>query len=581
MNGIKSYFGYLLGLVGAAICGVSVFWDAWLVVEPWGLALRGWDLAPGRAALAVAGLATLATVGALVLRRRALIASHLVGLLLVGGIAAWAWFGAPALLGLDPGDPACGPGAGLWLLLLGGALMGVGSLVVLTNTPVLPAGARPLRIAVLWNGTILREETLQEPRDVTVGDDVGATFSLPESAGLPGRLPLLTATRAARYQLHLHPELHGRVASGGRVESLSDRRERGQESVEVSGDDWGLLHAGPLGIFFQSVAPERTPAFAWAGLDGNALASAAVSAVAHLSLILATLFLWTEDGQIQRREIAFRAMSVDAEYAEDAEEELEEPEENADDPSEETAERAPGDEGRFGEPEIDPEVTSQVPRVDATRVRMIDPRRVGLVDMLATNQLGGIGAIRNIMSKNMQGLSDKMAVAMAGADNSLLVGNGTRGMAFRNTGPGGGGDGVYGVIHAIGDRDGLGDGLRHRLRPGRKDRTRVTRVTPRPGSAVGGCSKADIAKKVRRRASSFRSCYERGLTIAPSLRGKLTVRWTIGMNGHVTGARVAGSSLRNSAVESCVLRAIRRVRFAKPDGSMCVVQWPFLFSNGL
>jgi TonB family protein len=64
------------------------------------------------------------------------------------------------------------------------------------------------------------------------------------------------------------------------------------------------------------------------------------------------------------------------------------------------------------------------------------------------------------------------------------------------------------------------------------------------------------------------------------LTGKITFRWTIDTEGRVSDASMTDSSIGNTAVEQCVLRTIRNMRFAKPEGGICVVQWPFVFNPG-
>ena len=224
-------------------------------------------------------------------------------------------------------------------------------------------------------------------------------------------------------------------------------------------------------------------------------------------------------------------------------------------------------------------VESEVPSMDGVKVDRLDPRKVGLVGMLSSPQLGGIGAIAHIMNSNTGGLTDKMAVAMAGADTSFVVGHGT-GLGFRGTGTGGGRDGTFGVLRGLSDADGLRNGRAFRTQMRPKDPKRVTRVHVSSGRSTGGCRPADIKQRVRRRASVFRACYERQLTVSPNLRGKLTARWTIGVEGRVSRASVVGGTLGDDTVAQCVLRAIRRIRFSKPEGGLCVVQWPFVFSTG-
>ena len=109
--------------------------------------------------------------------------------------------------------------------------------------------------------------------------------------------------------------------------------------------------------------------------------------------------------RVTRRPVIFKVWDVDVEF--DEEEELEEEEEE-----DETSKRAEGDEGKFGDPDIDPLKESMIPERDGKMVSKIDPKKVGLVDMLSSNELGGMAAIANIMKHD--GLAEKMAVAMAG-----------------------------------------------------------------------------------------------------------------------------------------------------------------------
>ncbi len=39
--------------------------------------------------------------------------------------------------------------------------------------------------------------------------------------------------------------------------------------------------------------------------------------------------------------------------------------------------------------------------------------------------------------------------------------------------------------------------------------------------------------------------------------------------------------MKDGKVKNCVLRVLRRMRFAKPEGgNVCIVQWPFVFNAG-
>jgi len=166
---------------------------------------------------------------------------------------------------------------------------------------------------------------------------------------------------------------------------------------------------------------------------------------------------------------------------------------------------------------------------------------------------------------------------MSGSGSEFVMGFGSGGLGFTGTGTGGGGSG-YGRIHGLGKIDtGGGTGVRASLG---KKRTRKVKMSIGSGKTAGFCSKKNITSVVRRRAGAIRACYEDRLQVKPKLEGKLVVRWRIELDGRVGTASTVSSSVGDSKVESCVLRVIRRMRFQKPDGGVCVIQWPFVFRSG-
>ena len=72
---------------------------------------------------------------------------------------------------------------------------------------------------------------------------------------------------------------------------------------------------------------------------------------------------------------------------------------------------------------------------------------------------------------------------------------------------------------------------------------------------------------------------ESQLLADPSLSGKIIVFWKIGLDGQVTEASIKSSTMKNNRVEECLTKAVRRLRFDKPDGGICVVEFPFVFTS--
>jgi hypothetical protein len=581
------YLGHALTLIGAALILVGVFTQDWIVVlqegangRPDPLYIIGWDLAAGKTAAILALLVIAATITALIIRRRAVLISETLTCIFLFFALAYAAATGPAEY--VTADWKWTLEVGFYWALNGTFAILIGALRVFAQGPDMHPSKRPLRVAMLWNGTIISERIFDEPHDVTIGEDIRCTFTVPEGSGISSRFTLFHGNRNGTYNLGLTRDMTGRLEIGGTRYSVLDAIEHmssgvtGTNVVKLDTSDWGLLHVGPLAVFFQFIQPERAVSKAGlAAFDANMLATTSASALFHIGLILATLFLWTEDEDIKRRAVVFKHWDVDAIYDEEKEEE----EEDEGKEEDTTGKRAEGEEGKFGDPDIDPMIESKVPQRDGKMVSKIDPEKVGLVDMLSTNKLGGMGAIANILSKNTDGLANKMAVAMAGAGTEFVMGHGSGGMGFKGTGTGGGGIGGYGRIHGLGKIDtGGGTGMHGSL--GRKRGRKVGKIRIGTGKSTGFCQRGNIARVVRRRANSIRACYEQRLQVNPNLRGKLTARWTIGLNGRVASANLAGSTLGDRAVVACVLRVIRRMSFAKPEGGVCIVQWPFVFNPG-
>jgi TonB family protein len=285
--------------------------------------------------------------------------------------------------------------------------------------------------------------------------------------------------------------------------------------------------------------------------------------------------MWNPAGAVVKHKSEKRVMKVEANIAMEKDEDILEITESEDDS---VGKRAEGEEGKFGDPDKDPTLESKVPNRDGALANKIDPKKIGLANVLS-NQLGKSSAISSILSDNVDAFDNRMAVAMAGTGSELQVGYGAGGMGFKGTGAGGGGTGGYGRIHGLGRVD-TGGGMGMRAGLGKKGTKAVGKMKIDDGGSSGFCKKDDIRTNVMRRAGAIRACYEAQLQIHESLAGKTTIRWVINQEGKVDGASIASSTLGNSAVEQCVLRVIRAMRFQKPESGVCVVQWPFVFNPG-
>jgi TonB family protein len=86
-----------------------------------------------------------------------------------------------------------------------------------------------------------------------------------------------------------------------------------------------------------------------------------------------------------------------------------------------------------------------------------------------------------------------------------------------------------------------------------------------------------IRRIIRVNIRAVKVCYEKGLASDPKLEGRVVIHFVIAPSGRVTTSEVQKSTLNNSAVGSCIARAVRRWRFPKPKGGGAVdVSYPFV-----
>jgi TonB family protein len=70
------------------------------------------------------------------------------------------------------------------------------------------------------------------------------------------------------------------------------------------------------------------------------------------------------------------------------------------------------------------------------------------------------------------------------------------------------------------------------------------------------------------------------LQVKPDLAGKVTVQWMIDLTGRVQGVQVAENTTGDTRLETCIKALIGRISFEPPQGGMCIIRWPFVFSPG-
>ena len=555
--------GHVLTLLGAALFLVGTIFMPWQEFTLAGLTVTSVQVsALAYLAIAVAAAqAGLSTYG-LASGRRALTAKlNLAG---AGLLVAWLVIGrvtnAAAFDTMRFEDVGMAPGflAALW----GAALTAGGAMVVLWALPAWDERQPFLRILTTGKDhAVLSDHVIFEPGVHSVG---GATAVALGDAALARSLPHFRVTR------------EGDAAIG-----YAD--ERGTSKVayaKIPHGAAGAIERGDIRIAYHFVAP--IPGRASTRLLDNSEVAAiglAVGVVTIVALIAPVLELKAvakrntacEDGKcsgmvMQREEEKVELADITPEPIQDEA------------PEHDVAKKAGGPEGTFGDPKIDPSVISKVPAREGPLVHAIDPRNIGLNAALNTNT-GEMTAVAEVLKGDMAAMQDKLAGAMNGDGHEFVLGHGTNGLSFIGDDNGGGGPDGDGRIHGMSDID-TGPGMDVHAALGPKVKRRVPTYTPGPPTTSIGCKKANIESVVRRRAGVIRACYEQRLQVNASLKGKITMRWTIAGDGGVEGANATSDSLGDAETTNCLLRAVRRMKFEPPEAGICVIQWPFVFSPG-
>ncbi len=209
---------------------------------------------------------------------------------------------------------------------------------------------------------------------------------------------------------------------------------------------------------------------------------------------------------------------------------------------------------------------SEKARKEAIRRKI---RHVGVIAILTSK--GGQGIVKDVVSAaNSIGDLDQVLSSMGGVETAKA---GMDIEAIKKTRVGG--------AVASADIGSLGVGPGQKVALGSKKIRRVRASINLGGGKISGALAGEVIRRtVRRNINGVKYCYEKELKRNPKLQGKIVVLFTIGRDGRVKKARIQSTTMHNEAVESCILRMIRRWRFPRPEKGSVTVSYPFIFTPG-
>jgi len=442
---------------------------------------------------------------------------------------------------------------------------------------------RELRLAMVWNQTVMGEELLKEPRAVKLGYAADALFPLPEAQAARGDITLLSPL-AEGYSVTLPPDARGALWLSGARREVRDLL-ASSPSVTLGPDDYGVISLGAASYFFQQVEQAPLPARPWFAVDGDLAASLGLSVFVHVCVILLMLLAQRELPREESLELPAELISrflVNPPSEDLREPPKKEPGDSVDkggmrQKDEGGGKKDKGDAGKLGKKEVKPQDTAIAGDhrgAIATKVR-----GMGLLGALA-----GGDTLRDALNVASVG---NLLSGLNSARTELGAGSGGRGL--RGVGAGGGdnsgalfGGGALGTGLGSGSGSGAGRGKGGAGGSGAGNGRGEAKVALTPGTpqVSGYLSAEQINRVVHANQAALRYCYESEVQRQRTLKGKVIIQWRVDRGGAVPSARVTSSTLNNSSVEGCIVRQVKKWRFPKPDGGEVSVMYPFLFGVG-
>lgn len=442
------------------------------------------------------------------------------------------------------------------------------------------AAERKLRVALVWNGALQMETTIDKPQAIVAGNAPTAMLPLPTDAPVE-QITLLTP-QGNGYRVHLGSEVGGAIWRGGVREEVSQLR-HGSATLDLGPDDYGVLTLGTIAFFFQHVRAARKPGFSLA-FDGTYFASQALSAFFAAAFLFMMRLAREESDDLDALELPtdlitrFMVTPPPEDLIEDQHGGTDTEDPGIQDRDEAGGAQAPDEEGRVGHEDAQQDQTELQGEVNGGGGAAERVREMGLLKALSSDSPLAALADGPSVSDILGGLGSARTVWGRGSGGTGLRGTGSGG---GGTGPGtlfGGGGVGTGVGVGSGSGGGRGSGgPGARGRPHGEVAVRMQTETPH---VSGYLSPEQIMRVVRQNQAAVRYCYEAQLQRQPSLHGRIEIAWRINREGRVTTSRVARSTMGNPGVEGCIVRQVRNWRFDQPDGGEVDVVFPFIFGAG-
>jgi hypothetical protein len=450
-----------------------------------------------------------------------------------------------------------------------------------------------LRTAASWGTTVLATKVLASGQSLTMGEDGESLVGRPEGSAIADA-PIRAV--GAGWELDARGATGGELHLRGRVENPALLARSGAPIPIVAGD-WGLIQYRSFSIFFQFT--DAPPLLGKRRRIGWPMVLSFLFSCLAVGGGLALIWAITTPPMIPKP----LELTSDAELAVQFNMK---PEDLVPEPSK-------GQEENKGQGVKDPGAKDTKEQGGGKKVQGAEGKLGRQSKEEKTEQTGepraGLGGMAEVLSsdvgeevKKTLGTISSVADALGGLRSSNIVLGQGSGMALRGGGPGGGGVGPDGVPFGSGTLDtgwgpgrgggygsgaggpgGRGLGGNGRGGVGEGDGTGTSgerKVAGKDAAKPGqGLSPGQVSRVVMSRMGAFQACYEIAAARDPTLKGGVTVSFSISPGGSVSSVSISNSSLGNPRVEGCITRQFARLQFPTAD-KPTNAGFPFVFRPG-
>ncbi len=451
-------------------------------------------------------------------------------------------------------------------------------------------GPKVLRIGLIQAGKIIEERIIRKRESVWVGSSEKNHFVM-QAEGIPTRFEIFQLVGDG-YVLNFTEAMHGKVGLPGGVQDLDQMRSSGTArnagthwQVKLSDKSRGKVVFGNTTLLFQFVLPPpiqprpQLPAAVRGGFVGNIdWVFTAFVVFTFMSMFSFLVYLENADWPIDEglagvpenfAKIIFEEPTPPVEEVEDIP--IEEEGDVAVEEAPSSGSSSSGGGGPKGPAGDSAAVAEQTARIAAEAAQAAESLIVGALSAEAGGALADVLAGGAVIGNAEEVMAQASGVGVA---------KGGAGGVLRTRSGGGSGSGGTKGLGSLAKAGGGGKAVGE----GGKVTERVIKGSANVGSGgdIGGAGDFDssiVVRTIKTRIRAIKACYEKQLRRNPTLKGKVTVQFTIQERGNVTGISVTTNTTNDPQLAQCVTQTVGRFRFNPgPEGGSVTFSYPFVFA---